>query len=78
MTFEAGNLIRLSIRPIELGFEMGAPLKGLPVLAEGAASKEIFDCLRVRSAAYGTRMTQSEDGCIHIELDKNAKEDPNK
>ncbi|MEA4849587.1 MAG: CapA family protein [Clostridiaceae bacterium] len=67
MEFEGETLIKLILKPIELGFERSFALKGLPHEADEAAANEIFSRLSRLSEPYKTEM-HMEDGLIHITL----------
>lgn len=53
---EGGCLKRLSLLPIELGFNLSVDLKGLPYVAGNEEAKNIFEQLRQISEPYNTKM----------------------
>lgn len=66
LEFEDDELVKIRIKPIELGFT--APdkeLKGLPHEAGSDITQEIFDTLSSLSAGYGTRLTL-RNGLIEV------------
>ena len=68
LTFEDGELRRIVIQPIELGFRSEDPmLKGLPNTADEQVTAEICEVLKTRSREYGTEFT-IEDGLICVKL----------
>lgn len=67
MEFEGDTLTKLTIKPIELGFDKSFELKGLPHEADSGASNEIFNRLSRLSEPYNTNM-EIKDGLIHVIL----------
>lgn len=60
MEFNDGVLQKVILHPIELGFEEGPDLKGLPFLAGKSDSDKIFEQLCSISKQYHTRFSNNE------------------
>ncbi|HKL29195.1 MAG TPA: hypothetical protein VJ898_07990, partial [Natrialbaceae archaeon] len=60
-TFEDGDLARIELHPLDLGFENGRPRRGRPFLAEGETANRILEGLAELSAPYDTEIA-IEDG----------------
>ncbi|HKL28788.1 MAG TPA: CapA family protein [Natrialbaceae archaeon] len=60
-TFEDGDLARIELHPLDLGFENGRPRRGRPSLAEGETASRILKGLADLSAPYDTDIA-IEDG----------------
>jgi len=67
LELEDGKVKAVRIQPLELCFDLGDPIKGLPVLADEATSKAIYDRVVELSKPYGTKLA-FEDGQIRLEL----------
>lgn len=67
LEFEDGNLTKLQLQPIELGFDKPKNLKGLPFIAKDNDAKEIYEILAYLSEEYGTKLELKND-IINIEL----------
>lgn len=65
--FENGKMTRLTMMPVGLNFHRRDDMNGLPVPAEGAEGKEIFEILRELSLPFGTSLKQDENGLIRPE-----------
>lgn len=60
-TFEEGDLTRIELHPLDLGFENPRPRRGRPFLVEGETASRILEDLAELSAPYGTDIA-IEDG----------------
>lgn len=74
MEFEGGRLVKLEMKPVELGFEKPRSEKGIPYPASETQGREIFARLRELSAPRGTRLQMNPDGTISVELPKMQEE----
>lgn len=61
LEFENGELTRLELHPLELGFDGPATLKGLPRLADSAGIDKALDRLNELSRHYNARFTRRGD-----------------
>ena len=59
--FEGGKLKEIKLHPITLGFQLPRPVRGRPMLSNGAHGQEVLEGLAKLSAEFGTTMT-IEDG----------------
>jgi poly-gamma-glutamate synthesis protein (capsule biosynthesis protein) len=57
--FEHGQIARLELHPIDLGFGTGRAERGRPLLATGARADAILDRIERLSAPHGARFTRS-------------------
>ncbi len=55
--FEDGMLKEIRLHPITLGFGLPRPVRGRPMLTDGAHGREILEGLAELSAAFGTTLT---------------------
>lgn len=67
LELENGKVTGITIQPLDLCFDQGDPIKGLPVLADDATSRKIFDRLTELSKPYGTKLAY-RNGQISVEL----------
>lgn len=65
--YEDNQLIKLVLKPIELGFDAAEHLQGYPVPANREVSKEILQCLTTLSCPYNTHF-KMENGLISVIL----------
>ena len=62
LEFEGGQLKRITIKPVELGFyHEDKSVKGLPHSANEAVTQDVFETLQVLSAEYGTKLIRNGD-----------------
>lgn len=61
LEYEKGELVRVEIKPVELGFYGDPAYKGLPREADPEVTREIYETLCRLSLPYGTRLTLRED-----------------
>jgi len=67
LELENGNVTGVTIQPLDLCFDKGDPIKGLPMLADDTTSQKIFDRLTELSKPYGTKLAY-RNGQITVEL----------
>lgn len=67
LSFDRGRLAEITVAPVELCFDLGPDLKGLPRLAEGPAFDLIYQKLKTLSGPYGTSFRRDQ-GLIRIDL----------
>lgn len=65
--YEGGDVSRIELTPLELGFEEGRPRRGRPRRATGDTAERILSMLVDRSEPYGTEITV-EDGTARIDV----------
>lgn len=62
--FKAGNLAKLIIHPLDLGFGTRRSERGRPVLARGEAARNVLERVKYLSERYGTQMTIEKDRAV--------------
>ncbi len=62
--FEGGQLARLELHPLDLGFGAGRAERGRPLLATGARADAILDRIERLSARHGTRFARTGESLV--------------
>jgi len=65
---EDGNLSKLVMKPIELGFDGDPLFKGIPFEADRETSEEICERLQRLSSPYGVSLFLNDEGLIEVRL----------